>query len=228
MAFYGKKKWAFCCPYLKDWQNGDVKWKLPSCIFLVLQITSSLVGFGYFSAWEQTASALSCSGLVLWGPVEIDGSCCSVLCHGPSVKADLWDILPPHHQKRWEVPGVWWDCRRWAVLWHSSAVPQLVILVSSTFANTKHWARSSPFPSAGISIKKCIDIRTCTEAFLHNPVRVCLLWVEGKRLLPKGSRIFDRKNSLHKQGSAWAWSKLAPEEHRCWLILDVLCAKLSI
>lgn len=38
-----------------------------------------------------------------------------------------------------------------------------------------------------------------TEAFLPISVRVFLLWVEGKCLLPKSSCIFNPTNSLHKQ-----------------------------
>lgn len=67
-----------------------------------------------------------------------------------------------------------------------------------------------------------------TEVFLHNSVTVCLLQVEGKLLWPKGSCNFDMNNSLHKRGSTWAWSKLAPEEHHCWLILHMLLANLNI
>lgn len=47
--------------------------------------------------------------------------------------------------------------------------------------------------------------------FSYSSVTVSFLQAESTCLLPKGSCIFDTQNSLHKQGSMWVWSKLAPE-----------------
>lgn len=226
IAFYAKKKWTFYCPYLKDWQNANVKWKLPSHTFLVLQITFSLAGFGGFSAWEQTASGLLHSWLaVSWSfegrsrQMGCSAQPCAAVparrqifsgtCYLPITRSGEGSLESSRivEAGRWCYRACWYHS--W---WHWSPLQYKTLSEEQPFAFCWHLYWEMPF----------------LEAFLHNSVTVCLSQVEGKCLLPTGSRIFDTRNSLHKQRSAWAWSEPAPEEHCCWLILHAPCAKLNI
>lgn len=162
-------------------------------------------------------SLLTGSFVVLWAPVETDGSFCSALCRGPSAKADLLAITRSGEasleSSRIVEAGLWcYRACRYHSWWHWSPLQFKTLSEEQPFAFCWHLYWEMPF----------------LEAFLHNSVTVCLSQVEGKCLLPTGSCIFDTRNSLHKQRSAWAWSEPAPEEHCCWLILHAPCAKLNI
>lgn len=153
--FLCKILWTFYPPYLKDLQNANVKWKLPSHTYLVLQITSLLVGFGGFlcprTDCQWVELLLTGSFLVLWGCVETDGLSCSAvvpvwrqiffgMCCLPIIQSSEESLRSSGTVRA----GIYCD--------RGASTRDI-----DPLSNTECWAGSITFPFAGISIEKCIS-----------------------------------------------------------------------